>query len=134
METNNQTDQLTPIVVFMRLTTGEELVTLMRKNKGPDGTDTIELNIPVLAVMNEEAKTFRFRPWLFIEENTNKDAWIVINPLSIIACGTPTKDLVATYNDMRQQLCSPLTIPTEEDKIQFSKKTDSPLIMNSVKE
>ena len=108
-------------LALIKLLTGEEILAIMRKGKDPDtNQDSIELNFPALTVMDEEGR-YHLRPWLFVTENIDKEAWIPINPLMVAVCGTPVADLARIYDELRQKVCSPLIAPTNEEKATFSK-------------
>lgn len=108
-------------LALMKLLTGEEILATMRKSKDPDtNQDSIELNFPALAIMDEEGR-YRLRPWLFVTENIDKEAWIPINPLMVAICGTPVADLAHIYEELKQKVCSPVIVPTSEQTATFSK-------------
>ena len=102
-------------VAYIKLISGEELISNVRV-KEIDGQQSIELNFPALSYMVPEDGSCRLKPWLFIEENANKDAWIQINPLSVMVIGTPVKELVDIYKDLYDKVLSPIIKPTNEEQ------------------
>lgn len=105
-------------IAFFKLTTGEELIARVRIGDS-DGQQSIELNFPTLSFESLDG-TYRLKPWLFIEENVNKDSWIQINPLSVMVMGTPVKELVDIYNDLYDKVLSPIIKPTEGETLVYS--------------
>ena len=105
-------------IAFFKLTTGEELISRVRIGDS-DGQQSIELNFPTLSFESPDG-TYRLKPWLFIEENVNKDSWIQINPLSVMVMGTPVKELVDIYKDLYDKVLSPIIKPTEGETLVYS--------------
>lgn len=105
-------------IAFFKLTTGEELISKVRIGE-TDGQQTIELNFPTLSFEGIDG-TYRLKPWLFIEENVNKDSWLQINPLSVMVMGTPVKELVDIYKDLYDKVLSPIIKPTEGETLVYS--------------
>lgn len=105
-------------IAFFKLTTGEELISKVRIGE-TDGQQSIELNFPTLSFEAEDG-TYRLKPWLFIEENVNKDSWLQINPLSVMVMGTPVKELVDIYKDLYDKVLSPIIKPTEGETLVYS--------------
>lgn len=109
-------------IAFLKLTSGEEIISNVRLGV-VDGQQSIELNFPTLSFEAED-QTYRLKPWLFIEENVDKNAWIQINPLSVMVMGTPVKELIDIYKDLYDKVLSPIIKPTTEEQnhiIQASK-------------
>ena len=109
-------------IAFLKLTSGEELISRVRIGES-DGQQSIELNFPTLSFDSLDG-TYRLKPWLFVEENIDKDAWIQINPLSVMVMGTPVKELIDIYKDLYDKVLSPIIKPTNEEQnhiIQASK-------------
>lgn len=105
-------------IAFLKLTSGEEIISNVRVGS-VDGQQSIELNFPTLSFDSLDG-TYRLKPWLFIEENVNKDSWIQINPLSVMVMGTPVKELIDIYKDLYDKVLSPIIKPTEGETLVYS--------------
>ena len=68
----------------------------------------------VKAVQIEEER-FTLRPWLFCEEIADKDAWIALNPMTVLCIATPLKGIIESYNNLRNKVLSPIVQPTPEE-------------------
>ena len=102
------------MVAYLKLTSGEEIISNVRVGT-IDGQQSIELNFPTLSYEGEDGN-YRLKPWLFTKENIDKEAWIQINPISVMVMGTPVPEIIELYNQLFDMVLSPIIKPTNEEK------------------
>ena len=98
------------IIGLVKLTNGDELIAKVRV----DDDQGVSVNFPTVAVQIEEER-FTLRPWLFCEEIADKDAWIALNPMTVLCIATPLKGIIESYNNLRNKVLSPIVQPTPEE-------------------
>ena len=98
------------IIGLVKLTTGEELIAMVHV----DDDQGLSVNFPAVAVHVEDDR-FALRPWMFGKEIVDKDAWIALNPISVLCLVTPPDELIESYNALRNKVLSPIIQPTPEE-------------------